>query len=117
MLAGGQYWNITSYYLVFAAFDLILAYAGYRSWRDHVSSWKANGKPWQQLLLVIALLLMLFATLVWAFLSFFTWDSWRTSLNPGVSKPPFLIVWLIGFFAYGISNAFSRALNAFVGRE
>ena len=82
MIDDGQYWNITGYYLAFTALNLGMSYLVYRAWRDHVRTWKIQESLWQIVLLVLAALLMLFATAVNGLLYFATYEAWRTALNP-----------------------------------
>ena len=116
-MSDGQYWNITTYYLVFAALNLGLTYLVFKAWRDHIKTWKLQESTWQILLLILAAILILFATLVLAFLFFATYEGWRSTLNPDTPAPMFELFWIVGIFAVSIPASFAGMLHTFVRKD
>ncbi len=109
--------SITIYYLVYGVIDLILAFVIFRYWRSHVLAWKMHKNVLHIFLMLVATLLLLFATAVTLLLLFITFDSWQTSLDPTVPKPMFEMIWIFGFLAAGITGGFARGLHALVQRD
>ena len=88
-MSDDQYWNITSYYLVFAAINLGLTYLLYRAWKDHLRTWLLREKTWQLLLLLFAALLLVLATAVLVFMHYATYEGWKSAINPDTPAPMF----------------------------
>ena len=89
----------------------------YRAAVRNGRAWKARDKTWQSVVLAIASLLLLITTLAWLYLGFVTLGSWFTSLNAARPKPPFILLWMIGFFVYGFGISFVGSLHSLATRE
>lgn len=112
-----RFWNITTYYLIFTALNLGLSYLVYRAWKDHLRTWKIQESVWQSALLVLAAILILFATAVLAFLFFASYEGWRSTLNPNTPAPMFELFWIFGVFAVAVPASFAGMLQTFVRKE
>ena len=116
-MSDDQYWNITSYYLVFAAINLGLTYLLYRAWKDHLRTWLLREKTWQLLLLLFATLLLVLATAVLVFMNYATYEGWKSAINPDTPAPMFELFWIFGIFAVAVPAAFAGMLQTFVRKE
>ena len=116
-MSDGQYWNITVYYLVFAVINLALTYLLVIAWRHHVQTWPLQQGVRQALLLLLALFLLVFASLVLAFLFFATDEAWQAALNPDTPAPLFELFWIAGLPIFSLPAAIAGALQTFVRKE
>ncbi len=117
MVNDERYWDITTYYLVFTVLNLGLTYMVYRVWRDHVRTWRVQESRWQIALLLLAAVLILFATAVNALLYYVTYAAWRTALNPDSPAPLVELAWIFGIFAVSLPAAFAGMLQTFIRKE
>ncbi len=117
MVSDEQYWNITFYYLIFAAVNLGLTYLVFRAWKDHIKTWKLQESRWQIALLLLAGLLILFATVVLCLLHFSTFEAWRSTINPNTPAPMFEVLWIFGIFVVAIPASFAGMLQTFTRKE
>ena len=82
-----------------------------------MKAWKARDSSWQAAVLLIASLLLVITTLAWLYLGFVTLGSWFTSLDASRPKPPFILLWVIGFFVYGLGIKFVNSLHSLEMRD
>ena len=112
-----QFWNITIYYLVFAVINLGLGYLLFIAWRHHVKTWPLQKGVRHKLFLLLAGLLLLFATFVLGFMFFATYEGWQSALNPDTPAPLFELFWIAGLPIFSLPAAIAGTLQTFVRKE
>lgn len=89
----------------------------YRAGIRHVGAWLQRDSYWQAIVLSLATILLIVASIAWLYLVFVTLSSWLTSLSPSRPKPDFLVMWFIGAFVYGFGMSFVGSLHSLALRE
>ena len=108
----------SQFYSVFLLIDLLLAIPLYKSWKTHLAAWRQLAQGWHYVLMVVAVLLMVSATVVWGFMTWYSLNAWQTALHPGHPKPYILIIWGICVLVYGFALAIAQPLHLVtLGRE
>ncbi len=101
----------TLYHLAFLAIDAALAYALVRRWRSHSVAWRETTKGRHVLAMLIALVLLVAASAVLAFMTWISIEGWRQAVDPARPRGLFEVFWVLGLVAYGTALGFAEPLH------
>lgn len=106
----------TLIYSVATAINLFVLYTLFRRSQIYLATWKQLCNTRQFIRLSITCLLALICWLLWVFLFYNTVWSWYISLDPGLPKPHFLLIWIINLVLLLIAMGLAERLRPSAGR-
>ncbi len=101
----------TLYHLAFLAVDAVLVFVLARRWRAHSEAWRETSKARHVLAMLVAVLLLVGASAVWAFMTWISIEGWRQAVDPDRQRGMFEVFWVLGLLAYGMALAIAEPLH------
>ena len=101
----------TLYHLAFLAVDALLVVALMRRWRAHSVAWRETSKGRPVLAMLFAVVLLVGASAIWAFMTWVSIEGWRQAVDPDRPRGLFEVFWVLGLLGFGMALAIAEPLH------